>query len=149
MQAICKPLEQAQRMALAIAGGDLSQRIDAQGRDEAADLQRALAQMQQGLSALVAQVRDASGSIATASAQIAMGNQDLSVRTEQTASNAQEAVTSLSQLTSTVQQTATSSQMANQLSVSASGAAARWWSRRWRACTASRWPAARLPTSSA
>ena len=113
MQAICKPLEQAQRMALAIAGGDLSQRIDAQGRDEAADLQRALAQMQQGLSALVAQVRDASGSIATASAQIAMGNQDLSVRTEQTASNAQEAVTSLSQLTSTVQQTATSSQMAN------------------------------------
>lgn len=29
MQAICKPLEQAQRMALAIAGGDLSQRIDA------------------------------------------------------------------------------------------------------------------------
>ena len=125
MQAICKPLEQAQRMALAIAGGDLSQRIDAQGRDEAADLQRALAQMQQGLSALVAQVRDASGSIATASAQIAMGNQDLSVRTEQTASNAQEAVTSLSQLTSTVQQTATSSQMANQLSVSASGTATR------------------------
>ena len=125
MQAICKPLEQAQRMALAIAGGDLSQRIDAQGRDEAADLQRALAQMQQGLSALVAQVRDASGSIATASAQIAMGNQDLSVRTEQTASNAQEAVTSLSQLTSTVQQTATSSQMANQLSVSASDTATR------------------------
>ena len=125
MLSICRPLADARRMALAIAGGDLSQRIAAEGKDEVADLQRALTDMQQGLGALVAQVRDASGSIATASAQIAMGNQDLSVRTEQTASNAQEAVTSLSQLTSTVQQTATSSQMANQLSVSASGTATR------------------------
>ena len=125
MLSICRPLADARRMALAIAGGDLSQRIAAEGKYEVADLQRALTDMQQGLGALVAQVRDASGSIATASAQIAMGNQDLSVRTEQTASNAQEAVTSLSQLTSTVQQTATSSQMANQLSVSASGTATR------------------------
>ena len=125
MNSICRPLAHAQRLAQAIAGGDLSQSIDAQGRDEVADLQRALAGMQQGLSALVEQVRDASGSIATASAQIAMGNQDLSARTEQTASNAQNAVSSLSQLTGTVQQTATSSQLANQLSVSASGTAQR------------------------
>src|SRR3989344_3585673 len=75
---------------------------------------------QQGLGALVAQVRDASGNIATASQEIATGNQDLSQRTEQTASNAQEAVSSLSQLTATVQQTASSSQMANQLAASAS-----------------------------
>ena len=120
MQSICRPLADARRMALAIAGGDLSQPIAAEGRDEVADLQRALRDMQQGLSALVAQVRDASGNIATASQEIATGNQDLSQRTEQTASNAQEAVSSLSQLTSTVQQTASSSQMANQLAASAS-----------------------------
>ena len=80
MQSICRPLADAQRMALAIAGGDLSQPIAAEGRDEVADLQRALRDMQQGLGVLVAQVRDASGNIATASQQIASGNQDLSQR---------------------------------------------------------------------
>lgn len=111
MNSICRPLEDARRMAQAIAGGDLSQNIAANGKDEVADLQRALREMQQGLGTLVAQVRDASGNIATASQEIASGNQDLSQRTEQTASNAQEAVSSLTQLTATVQQTATSSQM--------------------------------------
>src|SRR3989344_1675301 len=120
MNSICRQLEDARRMAQAIAGGDLSQHIAAEGKDEVADLQRALRDMQQGLGALVAQVRDASGNIATASQEIATGNQDLSQRTEQTASNAQEAVSSLSQLTATVQQTASSSQMANQLAASAS-----------------------------
>ena len=123
MNSICRPLEDARKMAQAIAGGDLSQPIAAEGKDEVADLQRALRDMQQGLGALVAQVRDASGSIATASQEIATGNHDLSQRTEQTASNAQEAVASLSQLTATVQQTASSSQMANQLAASASGTA--------------------------
>ena len=123
MQSICRPLADAQRMALAIAGGDLSQPIAAQGRDEVADLQRALRDMQQGLGAMVAQVRDASSNIATASHEIASGNQDLSSRTEQTASHAQEAVTSLAQLTATVEQTAASSKTANQLALSASGTA--------------------------
>ncbi|ART50394.1 methyl-accepting chemotaxis protein [Acidovorax carolinensis] len=125
MLSICRPLADARRMALAIAGGDLSQHIAAEGKDEVADLQRALADMQQGLGSLVAQVRDASGNIATASQEIATGNHDLSQRTEQTASNAQEAVASLSQITSTVQQTASSSQMANQLASSASSTATR------------------------
>ena len=125
MNSICRPLEDARRMAKAIAGGDLSQNVVVDGKDEVADLQRALRDMQQGLGTLVAQVRDASGNIATASQEIASGNQDLSQRTEQTASNAQEAVSSLTQLTATVQQTATSSQMANQLAASASGTATR------------------------
>ena len=99
MVSICRPLEAARALAQSIAGGDLSQRIVVDGRDEVADLQRALVDMQNGLGALVAQVRDASGNIATASQEIATGNQDLSARTEQTASNAQEAVASLAQLT--------------------------------------------------
>ena len=120
LHSICKPLDQAQRLAKAIAGGDLSQSIRTEGRDEVADLLRALDEMQRGLGTLVAQVRDASGNIATASQEIATGNQDLSHRTEQTASNAQAAVSSLSEITATVQQTASSSQMANQLAASAS-----------------------------
>ena len=125
MLSICRPLVQARQTALTIAQGDLSQSVKVEGKDEVADLQRALVHMEQSLGAIVSQVRDASSSIATASAEIATGNQDLSARTEQTASHAQEAVASLAQLTSTVQQTASSSQMANQLAASASGASAK------------------------
>ncbi|MDD2545041.1 MAG: methyl-accepting chemotaxis protein [Burkholderiaceae bacterium] len=123
MQSICRPLEEARRIAQQIASGDLSQPIRAEGRDEVADLQRALAAMQDSLGVMVAQVRQASESIATASQEIASGNQDLSHRTEQTASHAQDVVGSLSTLTTTVQHTASSSQMANQLARSASGTA--------------------------
>ena len=116
---------QARQTALTIAQGDLSQSVKVEGKDEVADLQRALDQMQQSLGSMVTQVRDASGNIATASQEIATGNQDLSSRTEQTASNVQETVASLSQLTATVQQTASSSQLANQLAASASTTATR------------------------
>ena len=125
MVSIRRPLEVVRALAQSIAGGDLSQRIQVDGRDELAELQRALLEMQSGLGALVSQVRDAGGSITVASQEIATGNQDLSARTEQTASNAQEAVAALSQLTSTVQQTASSSQVASQLVASASGTATR------------------------
>ncbi len=125
MVSICRPLAYAQKLARAIAGGDLSQTIHVDGNDEVADLQRALHDMQQGLGSLVAQVRDASGSLAIASQEIASGNQDLSGRTEQTAGHAQDAVGSLETLTATVQQTASASQSANELARSASGTAAR------------------------
>ena len=125
MLSICRPLVQARQTALTIAQGDLSQSVEVEGKDEVADLQRALDQMQQSLGSMVTQVRDASGNIATASQEIATGNQDLSSRTEQTASNVQETVASLSQLTATVQQTASSSQLANQLAASASTTATR------------------------
>jgi len=125
MVSICRPLVAARSLAQSIAGGDLSQRMEIEGSDEVADLQRSLMEMQASLSALVSQVRDSSGNIATASAEIASGNQDLSSRTEQTASNAQEAVASLAELTGTVQHTASSSQVANQLVSAASGIATR------------------------
>jgi len=125
MQAICAPLEQARGLAQAIASGDLSQRMQVEGKDEVADLQRALDAMRAGLGSMVSQVRDSSESIATASREIATGNQDLSSRTEQTASNVQQTVSSISSLSGNVQHTASSAQTANQLAATASQAAQR------------------------
>ena len=120
MNSICRPIDQAERMAHAIAGGDLTdQHINTAGHDETARLLRSLAEMQQSLSRLVGQVRQSTDSISTASAEIASGNQDLSVRTEQTASNLQQAAGSTDQLTHTVRQTADASRQANQLATSA------------------------------
>ncbi|MDO8776357.1 MAG: methyl-accepting chemotaxis protein [Burkholderiaceae bacterium] len=126
MRSICRPIDQAEQVAKAIAQGDLSDhQIDTSGNDEAARLLRSLADMQQSLSRLVGQVRHSTDSLSTASAEIASGNQDLSVRTEQTASNLQRAASSMDQLTNTVRQTADASRQANQLASSAGEVAAR------------------------
>ncbi|ARV19447.1 Methyl-accepting chemotaxis protein II [Curvibacter sp. AEP1-3] len=125
MNSICQPLERARLLAQAIAGGDLSQAIEVHGKDEVADLQHAQKAMQEGLGALVSQVRYASESVATASQEIASGNQDLSERTEKSASSVQDTVGSLAELTENVQQTAHAAQTARQLSDSAFTLAAR------------------------
>ena len=125
MQAICRPVEQARHLAQAIAGGDLSQRLEVVGRDEVADLQRALEQMRDVLATMVGQLRVAGESVASASREIASGNQDLSGRTEQTAGHVQETSASIGTLSGHVQQTASSAQAAQQLVGTASQAAQR------------------------
>ena len=126
MRSICQPIEAAEKIATAIAQGDLTKHhVDTRGEDETARLLRSLSGMQNSLGNLVGQVRLSTDSISTASAEIAAGNQDLSVRTEQTASNLQRAASNMDQLTSTVRQTAEASRQANQLASSAGDVAAR------------------------
>lgn len=125
MHSICRPLEQARTIAQAIAKGDLSVDVQAQGKDEVADLLRALESMRAGLANTVGGLRDASESIASASVEIASGNQDLSSRTERAATNVQSMVSSISELMGTVQQTASSAVTANALASTASSQALR------------------------
>ncbi|MBA4175679.1 MAG: hypothetical protein C0505_03835 [Leptothrix sp. (in: Bacteria)] len=124
-RSVTVPLQRTVQATQRIAGGNLVQVIHAEGRDEMADMQRALVNMQEALRRLVSDIMAGSESIGTASAQIATGNQDLSGRTEQTASSLQQAASSLEELTGTVSQTADSARTANQLASSASSAAER------------------------
>ena len=73
----------------------------------------------------VGTVRVGAYGIEIASAEIASGNQDLSDRTEQTASNLQRTASSMAALTDTVQQSAKNANQANQLALSASVVAAK------------------------
>lgn len=125
MRAICAPVREAKDYANAIAGGDLTQPIACQGRDEISELQEALGTMQTGLSGMVAQVRDASDSVAIASEEIALGNQDLATRTEQSVGNLQQSVASIAQLTESIQQTAQAAQRADELATHTAEAAVR------------------------
>nr|WP_315231162.1 methyl-accepting chemotaxis protein [uncultured Albidiferax sp.] len=125
LQSICRPLDHAVALARRIAIGDLGQTIVVQGRDETAQLLRALDAMQASLRTVVGEVRDSAESIKAASAEVASGNQDLSQRTEQAASNLQGTASSLSDLTGTVGQSARSARQANQLASSAAEVAAR------------------------
>ncbi|ADV01756.1 methyl-accepting chemotaxis protein [Alicycliphilus denitrificans] len=123
-RSITVPLQQAVRRAGQIAEGDLTQPIEAQGRDEAAALLNALRHMQANLARVVSDVRANAESVATASAQIAQGNGDLSARTESQASALQETAASMEQLGATVRQNADNAAQANQLAMSASTVAA-------------------------
>jgi methyl-accepting chemotaxis protein len=123
--AITRPVDHARQVAMAIAEGDLTHRIDIQGKDETADLLRALAHMQSALSGLVGQVRQASENIHTASNEVASGNADLSHRTEQAASNLQQTASSIDQLTGSVRQSADAATHASEMANSASAVAQR------------------------
>ncbi|AKJ28367.1 methyl-accepting chemotaxis protein [Caldimonas brevitalea] len=124
-RAVTRPLHQAVAVAKAVSEGDLTQRLEVTGRDELAQLTRALSDMSEKLRGVVTEVRSGVESVSTASAEIATGNQDLSSRTEQTASNLQETASSMEQLTSTVGQSADTARQANQLARAAAQAAER------------------------
>jgi methyl-accepting chemotaxis protein len=119
-RSITRPLNQAMRVAQAVAKGDLTQRITADSRDETGQLMQALKEMNESLVAIVTEVRAGTETIATASSQIASGNLDLSSRTEQQASSLEETASSMEELTSTVRQNADNARQANQLALSAS-----------------------------
>ncbi|QXW19083.1 HAMP domain-containing protein [Comamonas aquatica] len=117
---ITRPLAQAVAAANGIAAGDLRQRMQARGRNEITDLMHALQGMQTSLSQLVQQVRTDAEHVATASEQIASGNQDLSRRTESQASALQQSNASMETLASNVRQNADHAQSALHLSQQAS-----------------------------
>ncbi|MDH0867811.1 methyl-accepting chemotaxis protein [Mitsuaria sp. GD03876] len=120
---ITAPIAQAVRASEDVAAGDLTVDIRAVGRDEPADLLRAMSRMVDQLGRLVGQVRDSSESIATGSQEIAQGNADLSSRTESQASSLQQTAASMEELTSSVAQNAASAGQASRMAADASGAA--------------------------
>ncbi|GAC1600180.1 MAG: methyl-accepting chemotaxis protein [Ramlibacter sp.] len=117
---ITGPISSAVAVAERVAAGDLTDRVEASGKDEAGKLLGALSRMTLNLRQLVGEVADGAHVVSRTSAQIAQGNQDLSQRTEMQAGTLEETASSLEELTSTVTQNAHSAQQASQL---ASGAA--------------------------
>lgn len=92
---------QAQALAAAIAGGDLTSQVLLRAGDNSSML-ASLSLMQTRLGEIVSQIKDTSASVALASDEIAQGNTELSARTEQQAAALQETAASMEQLTATV-----------------------------------------------
>jgi methyl-accepting chemotaxis protein len=115
-------LGEATALAHNIARGDLTHTF-AHGKRDQSSLASALDDMLATLKAIVTNVRRGSEGVATASAEIAQGNHDLSARTEQQASALEQTAASMEELGSTVKQNADSALQANQLSMAASAVA--------------------------
>ncbi|MFA9217396.1 MAG: methyl-accepting chemotaxis protein, partial [Sphingomonadaceae bacterium] len=119
-RSITAPLREAVCLAQLVAAGDLRSQISSRHQDEPGQLIEALQSMNNCLHSTVGRVRSSTQSIMAASAEIAAGNMDLSVRTEAQASSLEETAAALEELTSAVQQNAAHAESANQLVQSAS-----------------------------
>jgi len=104
-----------------IASGDLSTAVTVDG--PTTSLLGSMERMRASLAEVVSKVRHGSESVATASAEIAHGNNDLSARTEQQASALEQTAASMEEMGSTVNQNADSARQANQLAQKASNVA--------------------------
>ena len=118
-QALKAAVAETQTIVSAAEANDLSQRIDLAGKTgEIAVLCGGVNAMLDTMSGVVASITESCGALSTAAREIAMGNTDLSPRTEEQAS-------SLEELTATVRQNADNAQQANKLAASASDIATR------------------------
>ncbi|EGI77559.1 methyl-accepting chemotaxis sensory transducer [Hylemonella gracilis ATCC 19624] len=124
-RSIVQPLTQAVQAARAVADGNLTLELRAEGRDEAAQLLHALRDMTQRLRGIVGDVLQGSQTIASAATQIAAGNRDLSSRTEEQAGSLQQTAASMEEITSTVRHNADNARQANQLARETATQAAR------------------------
>ncbi len=117
---ISLPLRRATAAAKALAQGDLTVQLQVDQQDEIGELMNAMNQIGGGIATVVTHVRQGAESVATASAEIAEGNQDLSGRTEQQASALEQTSSLMGSLNSTVQQNADNARQANRLAQDAS-----------------------------
>jgi len=118
-------LSQAVDVARAVAAGDLQARVPAGGGDEVGRLLQALEAMRANLADIARSVRMNAESVAVASAEIAQGNGDLSMRTERQASVLEQTASSMEELGGAVRQNAEHARAANELASGASSIARR------------------------
>jgi methyl-accepting chemotaxis protein len=106
--------EYAVAVANRIATNDLSKPVVLSAGDDSS-LLHAMHTMQHNLVGTIGEIRGSAETIATASSQIAVGNLDLSTRTETQASSLEETAASMEQLTAAVRQNAENAHQANEL----------------------------------
>ncbi|WP_416050339.1 methyl-accepting chemotaxis protein [Cupriavidus basilensis] len=122
---ISRPLERVMAQALRVASGE-SQQVEHMDRvDEIGMTLRTISQLGLMFRWLIDDVSEQVLNVQGASGEIAQGNSDLSVRTEQAASNVQDTASSMTQMTATVKSNAETAAQANELSGSASTEAAK------------------------
>jgi methyl-accepting chemotaxis protein len=123
LSAIVEPIEQVVKVLAALANADLSEKITQNYRGTFAKLRDDVNSTVDNLTQNVIDIKQVTDAINAASKEIALGNSDLSQRTEEQAASLQETAASMEQLSSTVRQNAEHAHEANQLAMTASDVA--------------------------
>ncbi len=103
-RSITRPIAYAVKVAATVAGGDLTQRIDADAKDETGQLSAPCRTMNANLVGTVGHIRAGTETISTAASQIAAGQHHIVRATEQQAASLEETAASMEELASTVKQ---------------------------------------------
>ncbi|WP_338634638.1 methyl-accepting chemotaxis protein (plasmid) [Erwinia persicina] len=125
IRSVTRPIVAASKLALEVAGGDLTATFPVTGRNETAGLLKALLQMSQRLTVTVENIKSNAVIIATSSEEIARSNGDLSARTEEQAASLAETAASMEQLSSIISNNAENTRHAAEMAGSATSAASR------------------------
>jgi methyl-accepting chemotaxis protein len=120
---ISRPLSEAVLVADALSKGDLTQKIVVRSQDEVGQLMAAMKGTLEHLATIMQGIKESSDSITTAATEIALGNADLSQRTEEQAASLEETAASMEEMAATVKNSADNTKQANQLAVNASDVA--------------------------
>lgn len=117
---IVAPLSRAIDICENIAQGDLTSRIDDEGRNEIGKLYQSMRLMQNKLTEMMLTLTQTGELVANSAREIASGSEDLASRTEEQASALQETASSMEEMSSTVHQNNQTASSARQLTESAS-----------------------------
>ncbi|MCT9071370.1 methyl-accepting chemotaxis protein [Cupriavidus gilardii] len=120
MAMVHRPMREMLDFALRLGAGDLATRYEFSSNDEIGALAKAMQTMQRSLLSVVHEIQEGMSAIATATRQVAAGNNDLSQRTEQQAASLEETASSMEELTGTVRQNADNARQASGLAANAS-----------------------------
>jgi methyl-accepting chemotaxis protein len=112
-------IEEVGRVLAAMAGGDLSRRVEGEYRGVFAELKDNVNASSETLAGTVKGIAEAASAVNDASSEISTGSQDLAQRTESQAASIEETAASMHEITTTVRQNADNAQAANQLAVAA------------------------------
>ncbi|BBV02059.1 MULTISPECIES: methyl-accepting chemotaxis protein [Providencia] len=117
---VINPLKSMGEHFALVADGKLNQKIEVTTRDEIGEVFGKLKDMQESLVTSVTALRSNTDQMYTGIREIALGNNNLSSRTEQQAASLEETAASMEELTATVKQNADNARQASELAVSAS-----------------------------
>jgi methyl-accepting chemotaxis protein len=103
-RSITRPLREAAVTAQALAQGDLTQRIDADSRDEVGILMSAMHDLVQKLNQIIGEVKESADALANASGQVSATAQSLSQSSSEQAASVEETTASIEQMTASITQ---------------------------------------------
>lgn len=120
IRSILGPIDQAEKLANAVASGDLGSKVGKTSHSEIGRLLLTLKIMNLNLVALVGDVRRSASIIATSSQEMAGCNAEVAQRTEEQASSLEETSQTMDEITTNIRQNAGNTQQASMMAASAS-----------------------------
>jgi len=115
-RSIVQPMKEAVGISVAVARGDLTQKISTEGKDETSQLMQSLAEMQQNLRDTLSHIANSSSQLASAAEELNSVTEDASRGIQQQNDEIQQAATAITEMSSAVDEVANTAVLASEAS---------------------------------